>query len=73
MDALEFLKEEKRMCNHIIYEEIENCTDICPVAHRLNGKRINCVDFKHAFPDEYVAKVEEWSKTHPKDIENEGR
>lgn len=55
MDALEFLKERKRMCN-----SYSGCCD-CPL------RSIHCV-INHATSDEdherIVAAVEQWSKEH---------
>ena len=57
MDALEFLKERKRMCN-----SYSDCCD-CP----LGSSR--CV-INHVTSDEdnerIVAAVEQWSKEHPR-------
>ena len=57
MDALEFLKERKRMCN-----SYSGCCD-CPL------RRIHCV-INHATSDEdherIVTAVEQWSKEHPR-------
>lgn len=57
MDALEFLKERKRMCN-----SCKNCYG-CP----LEGT--HCV-ISHVTPDEdyerIIATVEQWSKEHPR-------
>ena len=57
MDALEFLKERKRMCN-----SYKSC-DSCPLAEG------HCV-INHVTSDEdckrIVAAVEQWSKEHPR-------
>lgn len=57
MDALEFLRERKRMCNS--YKE---CDD-CPLAK-------SCCTITNATSDEdckrIVATVEQWSKEHPR-------
>ena len=57
MDALEFLKERKRMCN-----SYKGCYG-CP----LEGA--HCV-ISHVTPDEdyerIIATVEQWSKAHPR-------
>ena len=57
MDALEFAKERKRMCN-----AYKNCGD-CPLAK-------SCCTITHATSDEdckrIVATVEQWSKEHPR-------
>jgi hypothetical protein len=57
MDALEFLRERKRMCN-----SYKDC-DGCPLAKR------RCIVI-HVTPDEdikrIVATVEKWSKEYPR-------
>lgn len=57
MDALEFLKERKRMCN-----SYKNCGS-CPFA------KSHCV-ISHLTSDEgcerIIATVEQWSKEHPR-------
>nr|DAQ39774.1 MAG TPA: hypothetical protein [Caudoviricetes sp.]DAT87102.1 MAG TPA: hypothetical protein [Caudoviricetes sp.] len=62
MDALEFLRERKRMC--ISYEGCYGC----PFAKRL------CV-ISHVMPDEdferIIATVEQWSKEHPHSYKEE--
>lgn len=58
MDALEFLKERKRMCNYY-----SHCSKGCP----LDGSK--CV-IDNAVSDEdckrFAASVEQWSKEHPR-------
>lgn len=57
MDALEFLKERKRMCNY--YSHCKGCS--------LDGSK--CV-IDNAVSDEdckrFAASVEQWSKEHPR-------
>lgn len=57
MDALEFLKERKRMCNY--YSHCKGCP--------LDGSK--CV-INNAVSDEdckrFAASVEQWSKEHPR-------
>lgn len=59
MDALEFLKEKKRMCNS--YSDTYNCCGDCPLLE------ICCV-INNVTPDEDLKKmitiVEQWSKDH---------
>ena len=60
MDALEFLKEQNRMCEKYKYSVGLNCSD-CP----CNGTDETCVNLKKSNPEKYVAIVEKWSKDHP--------
>lgn len=56
MDALEFLKERKRMCNS--YSHCEGCPfddSKCVIDSTISGE-----DFKRT-----IAIVEQWSKEHP--------
>ena len=58
MEALEFLKERKRMCRSFG----GSCTG-CP------GEKVRCVINAHVSDDDYkriVAMVEEWSAAHPR-------
>ena len=61
MDALEFLKEKKRMCN--AYSEHNNCFGDCPLIE-------SCCVINNSTPDEDLKKmitvVEQWSKDHPR-------
>ena len=57
MDALEFLKERKRMCNS--YSHCEGCPfddSKCVIDSTISGE-----DFKRT-----IAIVEQWSKEHPR-------
>ena len=58
MDAVKFLKENRRMC------EKRKCSD-CPVSHYLNKMGKWCDDFKKNHPEQYVEIVEKWSAEHP--------
>lgn len=57
MDALEFLKERKRMCN--CYEHCEGCP-----LERINCA-LNAVDSDEE-NEQVIAAVEQWSKEHPR-------
>lgn len=52
MDAVEFIKAQKRMCSHY------NSCDGCPFEEGGCGSLWQN-------PEEAVEKVEEWTKTHP--------
>lgn len=58
MDALEFLKERRRMCSS--YEHCENCPleeSNCTVSDLVDSDE----DYKRV-----IAAVEQWSKEHPR-------
>ena len=57
MEAVNCLKEKKRMCNTI------GCSE-CGLSHFNNGHSILCHFFMEEFPEEAVRIVEEWSKEH---------
>ena len=69
MDAKEFLKERKRMCDSIEGSESDSCEG-CPLND--NGFYFDC-DFdvcaRHA--DQVVQLVEQWSREHPEEEEPE--
>ena len=58
MDAVKFLKEDRRMC------EKRKCSN-CPVFHYLGKMGKWCNDFKKNHPEQYVEIVEKWSAEHP--------
>lgn len=58
MDAVEFLKTEKRICDK------HNCGE-CPLSSKNNGTGQGCEMFAKKSPEKYVAIVEKWSTEHP--------
>lgn len=61
MDAVDFLREYRRMCNKYAYAEAcgEDCADDCPL------KGFYCdVRYKNTDIESTVSKVEQWSKEH---------
>jgi hypothetical protein len=56
MDAVEFLKTIRRICN----SNKNGCTS-CVVYQKYNYCKLQCV----AHPEEIVAAVEKWAKEHP--------
>lgn len=58
MDAVEFLKTEKRICDK------HNCRE-CPLSATNNGTGQGCEIFSKESPEECVAIVEKWSAEHP--------
>lgn len=63
MDAVEFLKEYRRMCSKYIYAEAcgEDCSEECA----LYGEHcsLNCNDLDASY---VVSKVKQWSQKNPK-------
>ena len=60
MDAVEYLKQKKRMTN--------NCTiacNICPLAIENNNGNLVCANRDTISLEEAVATVENWAKEHP--------
>lgn len=57
MDAVEFLKTLRRMCER-------RCTN-CEFGKRLCGVVTSCTDWRKNHPEEAVAIVEKWAKEHP--------
>lgn len=63
MDAVEFLKEYRRMCKKYAYMEAsgEDCSSECP----FYGEHCNLV-YDDIKASDAVAKVEQWSQSHPR-------
>lgn len=59
MDAIEYLKELKRMC-----DSYPSCL-ICPLFNWSNEYRVKCHVFQKNHPEKAVELVEKWSKEHP--------
>ena len=57
MDAVTYLKIEKRMCEG-------RCED-CPLSSFHNGTNLMCSTFAHTNPEKAVELVEKWAKEHP--------
>ena len=60
MDAIEFMKEKKRMCKS--YSE---CTEACPLRKPMDENRLTCLGYCFAHPEEAVSIVEKWSTENP--------
>lgn len=62
MDAVEFIKEYRRMCKKYAYMEAcgEDCSSECP----LHGGYCD-VGYEHLEADYVVSKVQQWSHDHP--------
>ena len=60
MDAVEYLKNQGRMC-----KEIKNC-DNCSLGKAVDATNsFDCNDYGISYPEEAVAIVEQWAKEHP--------
>ena len=64
MDAVEFLKEEDRMCDKYKYSSDHTCSD-CPCHSKRNGTDKICISLRKTSPAKYVEIVEKWSADHP--------
>lgn len=65
MDAVEFLKENGKMC-----KAFDSCggregSEICELYVKSNEKGLTCPEYASAYPEEAVAIVEQWAKEHP--------
>lgn len=66
MDAVEFLKEQYRMC-----EALNSHCDECGLSYVNNKTDRVCGDFIKRHPEEAVAIVEKWAKEHPRKTRQE--
>lgn len=60
MDAVEYLKTRKRMCE----STPESCSS-CPLSVGNNGIHTVCDIFINTHPEQAVAIVEQWAEEHP--------
>ena len=60
MDAIEFIKEKKRMC-----KSYSSCTDTCLIRKSMDESRSTCIGYCFEYPEKAVAIVERWSSEHP--------
>lgn len=60
MDAVEYLKIRKRMCE----SKLGSCKS-CPLRAGNNGTRSVCANFINTHPEQAVAIVEKWAAEHP--------
>lgn len=64
MDAVEFLKKLKRMCD----KNRDSCHGscyVCEIFVKKVEKSISCSSFIKEYPEEAVSIVEKWSAEHP--------
>ena len=67
MDAIEYLKTIKRMCE--LHKPIcwgEDNHTPCELRIKANAKGMSCSDYTTTFSEEAVAIVEKWAKEHPR-------
>ena len=61
MEAIEFLKEYKRMCESMAVDE---CS-VCPMSLEKNKHNVACSHLLKKCPEDACKIVEQWSKEHP--------
>ena len=66
MDAVEFLKENGRMCKAFDSCSGKNGGEMCELYVKSNEKGLSCADYASAYPEEAVKIIEKWSKDHPR-------
>ena len=60
MDAIEFMKEKKRMC-----KSYSGCTDSCLLRKPMYENGLTCLGYCFKYPEKAVEIVEKWSAEHP--------
>ena len=69
MNAIEYLKEKKRMLDSLGRVNDScigvNCEE-CPFSFRNNGKKLLCGGFELEHLEEAVTIVQKWSQEHPR-------
>lgn len=60
MDAVEFLKTKKRMCESYV----GSCSG-CPIRDEKHRERISCDKYMRDYPVEAIAIIEKWLAEHP--------
>lgn len=60
MNAIEFMKEKKRMC-----KSYSSCTEACPLRKPMDENRLTCLGHCFEYPEKAVDIVERWSAEHP--------
>ena len=66
MDAIEFLKENDRMCKTFDSCSGKDSGEICELYVKSNEKGLSCEDYATTYPEETVKIIEKWAKEHPK-------
>lgn len=66
MDAIEFLKENDRMCKTFDSCSGKDGGEMCELYVKSNEKGLGCADYATTYPEEAVKIIEKWAKEHPK-------
>ena len=66
MDAVEFLKENDRMCKTFDSCRGKDGGEMCELYVKSNEKGLSCADDATTYPEETVKIIEKWAKEHPK-------
>ena len=65
MNAIEFLKENDRMCKTFDSCSGKDGGEMCELYVKSNEKGLSCADYATTYPEETVKIIEKWSKAHP--------
>lgn len=65
MDAVEFLKENDRMCKTFDSCSGKDGGEMCELYVKSNEKGLSCTDYTTTYPEETVKIIEKWAKEHP--------
>ena len=63
MDALEYLRQKKRMCDSILDNEKYGYD--CPQCPLYNESNVDCTEMENRAPESAVRIVSEWAERHP--------
>lgn len=66
MNAVEFLKENNRMCKTFDSCSGKDGGEMCELYVKSNEKGLSCADYATTYPEEAVKIIEKWAKEHPK-------
>lgn len=66
MNAVEFLKENDRMCKTFDSCSGKDGGEMCELYVKSNEKGLSCADYATTYPEEAVKIIEKWAKEHPK-------
>lgn len=66
MNAVEFLKENDRMCKTFDSCSGKDGGEMCELYVKSNEKGLSCADYATTYPEETVKIIEKWAKEHPK-------
>ena len=71
MDAVEFLKENDRMCKTFDSCSGKDGGEMCELYVKSNEKGLSCADYATTCPEETVKIIEKWAKEHPRKTRQE--